>query len=277
MSTFIFRGDDIHTVLSADKSIVAWDSDTDHARINFHNKEGTVTNGRSSLDASISPHLRTQESVTITGIHNSPIRSGDQITLYTGSADGSESYNATVTSTGTDTIGVELGSVKAPLTFAGVAPVANVVPDTTLIAQINFTSVDSNEPGADLTGDEIVDIVITFTPPGFEAGYTESETILNHPGFLREEYSVTNDRIVLYFDTTANRDDFVARYDGSTQSTGGASIGTNLDVTVHYHDNDTVTHFTYAKEVSLGSVPNNLDLTGERLSTGFGTHSIILD
>ena len=233
---------------------------------------GIVSTGGASLDVKIhsgaatgtrvagavaSPHLNTQAAVTLPGVGAHLLLPGDEIQLHTAASAG-ETYDAVITEITTNGADIEIEDVKDPLTFAGVAAVdTGVVADTTLIAQINFSTVDSNEPAADLTGDEIVDIVIRFTPPGFGAGYQEEVTILNQPGFLREEYSVSNDRVVLYFDTTANRDAFVARFDGSTQAQGGASQGTNIDVTIHYHDNDAITHYSFDVDRNFGYASYN--------------------
>ena len=272
MATVIFNGDPIHAVTGTDKKVTGFDGSS--LGINFHNGTGRTTLGSGN---GLSPHLNTPQTSTVFDNTHDVLRAGDKLQLHTAASDG-ESYDAEIIAIDASGSRLVIDDIKDALTFAGVSPVnTGIVADGTNIARINFSSVDSNEPPADLTGDEVVDMVITFIPPGFDAGYTESETILNQPGFERIEYSTTNDRVVVYFagaNATAHRDAFIARFDGSTQAQGGASQGTDIDVTLHYHDNDAITHYSYAKNINFNR--EGADLDGEFISTGIGTNTIIL-
>ena len=269
MATFIFQGDDIHTVTAPDIKVTGFDSAGPD--ITFHSGTGrtAVTAGQE-----FNPHLGGSQDSTDFDEAHTILRVGDKLQLHT-ALTGGETYDAEIVATSASNASLVIDDVKDPLTFGGVAAVEDVVADVTLIAQINFTTVDSNEPSADLTGDEIVDIVITYTPPGFGAGYTETETIFNQPGYVREEYSASNNRVVLYFDNDTNRDAFVAKFDGSTQAQGGAAVGTDIDVTIHYHDTDAITHYSYAKAVGV-NFEASPTLTGQFITCGPNTKSLIL-
>ena len=223
------------------------------AALNVNVHSGATTGARKA-GFTASPHLNTQEDLAITDIGNDLLLAGDTIQLHTAATDG-ESYDAVISKITQNSISVELEDVAEALSFTGSTDadtgVVVAAGDGTIV-NINLTTVSSNEPPADLTGDEVVDLFITFTTAG---PATVTETVTSVDGFDRIEYSVSNDRIVIYFtgaDAVAHAAAFVARYDGSTQATGGAATGTNIDVVIHYHDNDALTHYSYDVERNFG-------------------------
>ena len=126
MATFIFKGDDIHTVTAPNIKVTAFDSASPD--ITFHS--GT---GRTAITAGqeFNPHIGSPQASTDFDEEHSILRVGDTLQLHT-AATGGETYDAIITETSASNAMITVQDIADPLTFAGVAPVnTGVVADGT--------------------------------------------------------------------------------------------------------------------------------------------------